>query len=173
MHLISHLRGLRLVAAAVLAIAAMATMAALAGAAPIEKTSFMVAECDAVPLDPGEWSFVGQENMHMRGMSNLYTAYVREGSAWRQIGTVTTHPNANLNSNATTIWGTFEYTDDGTIGTFTGSFNWSMGNNGRASGRSADGTLVKITLGVDPTPYLPLPTPNCDVREYDVMSPQG
>jgi len=174
---IRHLRSVRLVAVGALATALVATVVAVAGAAPIQKSSYMVAECFVANLAPGEWSPAGP-TLHMRNMSNLYAAYVREGTAWREIGTVTTYPNANITPNGLTIWGAFVFSDDGTIGNFTGSFNWSqptngMGNDGRGSGVSDDG-LVKITLGgIDPTPYMPLPGEGCDVREYLVMSPQG
>ena len=174
-------------------VALIVAAAAPAGAAKAEKTSYIVAECaDAGnpqnliwAENPADWELDGGriwfskklDRVHIRGMVNLYHEYLWTESGWSEepIGSNATVANGNA---AVTeefdfvgpFWGTFDFTDDGTIGDFSGTWSWGMSATGRATGTSDDGSLVKVTLGVDPTDYLPLPGDGCGVAEFMVIS---
>jgi hypothetical protein len=55
------------------------------------------------------------------------------------------------------------------LGEFFGTWSWGNSASGHAQGRSADGRLLKITLGIDPTPYPSMG--DCLVNEYVVINP--
>jgi hypothetical protein len=173
-------------------VALIVAAAAPAGAAKAEKTSYIVAECaDAgnpqnliwAP-NPADWELDGGriwfstelDRVHIRGLENLYDEYLWTGSGWLLFGSNATVANGNAAVNEAfefigPFWGTFDFTDDGTIGDFSGTWSWGMSATGRAVGTSDDGSLVKITLGVDAADYLPLPLEEgCGVTEFMVIS---
>lgn len=80
--------------------------------------------------------------------------------------------NAKLPDFNGPFWGTFDFQDDGTLGGFTGTWSWGNSAYGRASGKSMDGLLLKVTLGLDPTPYPALPG-ECGVAEFLIIDPHG
>lgn len=152
--------------------------AAPAGAAKAEKTSFIVAECadERNPISVDRFEFPNPDRVLIRGAQNLYYEWVLEGNDWREIGTNTTtaNGNASLPDFEGPFWGTFDFEDDGTIGDVTGSWAWGMSAYGRATGRTADGDLVKITLGLDPADYPYGPdVDGCLITEFLVISPRS
>ena len=155
-------------------VALVVTAAAPAGAVRAEKKSFIVAECSDVnnPLSFDRFEFPNPDRVLIRGAHNLYYEYVLEGTDWREIGT----NNTNSNGNATypefvgPFWGTFDFDDDGTIGDITGTWAWGMSQYGRATGKTADGHPVKITLGLNPADYPAAPDSGCLIAEFTVMA---
>jgi hypothetical protein len=151
---------------------AMVGMIALpAGAAPVNQTSYTIAECpfDGNPQNPEElrvWAS-GPAGLHIRGAENLYHEYLLEDEAWTDIGTNRTVANVNA-SKQMTLFGTFDI--ESTIGDFQGTWSWGAGDTGRASGRSDDGRLLKVTLGLSGDGLPALPGAECGVAEYVVFS---
>jgi hypothetical protein len=111
----------------------------------------------------------------MRGAHNAYDEYVLEGNAWRMIGENDTVANGNATfpDFVGPFWGMFDFEDDGTIGSFEGTWSWGNSAYGRASGKSDDGRLAKVTLGVDADGYPELPAEDCGVTEFLVINPHG
>lgn len=149
-----------------------------AGAAPVEKTTYTVAEC-ADPDNPqavAEFEYLADmSRVRVRGAVNLYHEFVLEAGSWTLIGTNTTVANGNaaFPSFEGPFWGTFDFEDDGTIGDFEGTWSWGMSEFGHASGRSDDGRLLKVTLGLagDGLPEIPYPDPDaCGITEFTVIS---
>jgi len=146
-------------------------------AARAEKTSFIVAECpqENNPQSVDRFEFPNPNRVLIRGAHNAYDEYVLEGNDWRLIG----ENNTMANGNATfpdfvgPFWGTFDFDDDGTIGSFEGTWSWGNSAYGRASGRSDDGRLAKVTLGVDADGYPELPAADCGLTEWLVINPHG
>jgi hypothetical protein len=157
-------------------VALVVAAAAPAGAVQVDKTSFVVAECPAAgnPQSVDRFEFPNPDRVLIRGAVNLYTEYVLEGNAWREIGTNVTSANGNATfpDFVGPFWGTFDFHDDGTIGDFTGTWAWGMSAFGTATGKSIDGELVKITLGLNPADY-PAITGGCGITEFEVLSPHG
>ena len=149
-----------------------------AGAMKAEKTSFIVAECPDIdnPQSVERFEFPNPDRVLIRGAVNLYYEWVLEGDDWRAIGTNTTTANGNatLPEFEGPFWGTFDFDDDGTIGDITGTWAWGMSAYGRATGKTEDGDLVKITLGLDPADY-PTDTnvQGCSLTEFTVIAPGG
>ena len=159
-------------------LALVVTAAAPAGAAKAEKTSFIVAEC-ADPGNPQDFEvfeFPNPDRVRIRGAVNLYYEWVLEGATWREIGT--NHTNSNVNATwpdfEGVFWGSFDFDDDGTIGDITGRYSWGSSTYGKGTGKTADGDLVKVTLGLDPANY-PIndDVDGCLLTEFLVISPQG
>ncbi len=140
-----------------------------------QKASFIVAECawEGNPLSVDRFEFPNLDRVLIRGANNVYDEYLLENNVWRQIGVNSTMANVNATfpDFVGTFWGTFDYTDDGSIGNFTG--RWAFGNTdqGRAVGRSDDGRLLKVTLGLDPAGYPAPPTDACGIAEFMVIDP--
>lgn len=159
----------------VIVLALVALMAIPASAAPAEKTSFIVAEC-AQPGNPQSverFEFPNPGRVLVRGAHNVYDEYVLEGSVWTMVGVNNTVANidATFPEFVGSAWGTFHYSDDGTVGEFFGTWSWGSSASGHASGKSADGRLLKVTLGIDPSPYPPIG--DCLVNEYMVIDPHA
>lgn len=145
-----------------------------AGAAPVTKTTYTVAECADVhnPQNESEMKMwlSGENRIHIRSAENLYHLFLLEDGGWTGIGSNTT--NANVNAVLPTFegsyWGTFDIQSD--IGDFEGRWSWGAGDYGRASGRSADGDLLKVTLGLSSDGLPALPGAGCSTAEYVVLS---
>ena len=159
-------------------IALVVTAAAPAGAVKAEKTSFIVAEC----ADPGNpqsvdvFEFPNPDRVRIRGAVNLYYEWVLEGTTWREIGT--NHTNSNVNATFPdfegVFWGSFDFDDDGTIGDITGRYSWGSTTYGKGTGKTVEGDLVKVTLGLDPAGYpISSDVEGCLLTEFLVISPQG
>ncbi len=149
-----------------------------AGAVKAEKTSFIVAECPdaANPLSIDRFEHPTPDRVLIRGAVNLYHEWVLEGDDWREIGTNTTLANGNATfpEFEGPFWGTFDFDDDETIGATTGTWAWGMSEYGRATGKTSDGDLVKITLGLDPADYPSDPDiAGCGITEFTVISSNG
>lgn len=147
-----------------------------AGAAAADKTVFIVAECSWAgnPQSVEQFEFPNPDRVRIRGANNIYDEYVFEEAGWRYIGENSTMANVNATwpEFEGSFWGTFDFTDDGTIGDFEGTWAWGgMSPFGRATGTSDDGKLLKVTLGLNPEPYLPLPAAECGVAEFLVIDP--
>lgn len=146
-------------------------------AARAEKTSFIVAECpqDGNPKSVDRFEFPNLNHVLIRGAHNDYDEYVLDGSGWSWIGENHTVANGNATfpDFVGPFWGTFDFVDDGTIGSFEGTWSWGNSAYGRASGRSDDGTLIKVTLGLDADGYPELPAEDCGVTEFLVINPHG
>ena len=157
-------------------VALVVAAAAPAGAVKAEKTSFIVAECadEGNPLSVERFEFPNPDRVLIRGAENLYYEYVLEAGTWREIGTNLTYANGNATfpDFVGPFWGTFDFQDDGTIGDITGTWAWGMSALGRATGKTADGDLVKVTLGLDPADY-PTIAGDCGITEFEVLSPHG
>lgn len=160
----------------VMIVVALVALAAMpAGAAPADKTSYIVAEC----ADPGNpqsveaMEFPNPDRILVRGAENIYYEFLYDGVGWVEIGENDTVANINATfpEFMGPAWGTFHYFDDGTIGEFFGTWSWGNSATGRASGMSDDGRLLMVTLGIDPTPY-PL-LEGCFVNEYLVIDPHA
>ena len=161
----------------VMIVVALVALAAMpAGAAPAEKTSYIVAEC------PDMYNPQSVERMEVlpnldriliRGAQNIYYEFLYNGTGWVEIGENDTVANINATfpDFVGPAWGTFHYSDNGTIGEFFGTWSWGNSASGHASGMSADGRLMKVTLGIDPTPY-PL-LEGCLVNEYLIIDPHA
>lgn len=153
-------------------VGAMVGMTALpAGAAPVTKTTYTIAECPIAgtpqhPEDLRMWE-TGHEGVHIRGAENFYGEYLYEGGAWVSIGTNATVANVNASSKMT-LFGTFDI--ESTIGDFQGTWSWGATDTGRATGRSDDGRLLKVTLGLSADGLPALPGNDCLVAEYVVFS---
>jgi hypothetical protein len=148
-----------------------------AGAAPAEKVSYIVAECPQAgnPQSVDRFEFPTEDRVLIRGAQNIYDEYVLATGGWGHIGTNETVANGNATwpEFEGPFWGTFVFVDDGTIGSFEGTWSWGNSAYGRAVGKSDDGRLVKITLGLDPAGYPPLPEKDCGVTEFLVINPRG
>ena len=154
---------------------ALVGMAALpAGAVPVEKTMYTVAECAAPgnPQNPEEMTtwFPSGDRINIRGAENLYEVYVLEAGDWELVGTNTTNANVNaaFPSFEGVFWGTFDI--ESTIGDFEGHWSWGATEFGRASGHSDDGQILKVTLGLASDGLPPLPGDGCGVAEYVVFA---
>jgi hypothetical protein len=157
-------------------VALVVAAAAPAGAVKAEKTSFIVAECPDAnnPISVERFESPNPDRILIRAMHNLYHEWVLESNSWRLFGTNETTANGNVTADFEkgTFWGTFDFQDDGTIGDITGTWAWGMSALGRATGKTADGDLVKITLGLDPADY-PTIAGDCGITEFEVLSPHG
>ena len=157
------------------AILALVGMVALpAGAEPVSKTAYTIAECPAEgnPQNASEMKMwqTGHGGLHVRGAENLYNDFVLEGGVWVEFGTLTSVAGANISSQSP-AFGTFAM-ETLTIGDFEGRWSWGSAEFGHGAGRSDDGRLVKVTLGLssDDLPTLPGEPDECLVAEYVVFS---
>ena len=167
----------------VMIVVALVALAAMpAGAAPAEKTSYIVAECSPDPYGPDpnpqsveRMEFPTPDRILVRGAVNIYYEYLLDDGVWTLIGENDTVANINATfpDFMGPAWGTFHYSDDGTIGEFFGTWSWGNSPSGRAAGKDADGRLLKVTLGMDPSPYSELPFGYCFVNEYVVIDPHA
>jgi hypothetical protein len=167
----------------VMIVVALVALAAMpAGAAPADKTSYIVAECPDLgnPQSVERFEFPNPDRLLIRGARNIYYEYLYDGVEWstERIGENDTVANgdATFPGFVGPFWGTFHYFDypgPEMIGDFSGTWSWGNSLYGHASGRSADGRLLKVTLGLDPGGYPALPGPECIVNEFLVISPQG
>ena len=156
-------------------VALVALAAVPASAAPAEKTSYVVAECPdgGNPQSVERMEFPTPDRILIRGAVNVYYEYLLDDGDWVAIGRNDTVANINATfpEFVGPAWGTFHYSDNGTIGEFFGTWSWGNSASGHASGMSADGRLMKVTLGIDPTPY-PL-LEGCLVNEYLIIDPHA
>lgn len=156
-------------------VALMVTAAAPAGAVKAQKTSFIVAECpdEGNPLSVDRFEFPNPDRVLIRGAENLYHEFVLDGTTWVPIGTNRTFANGNATfpEFVGPFWGTFDFQDDGTIGDFTGTWAWGGSTYGTATGKSANGDHVKVTLGLDPSDYPPIA--DCGITEFSVLTHHG
>jgi len=146
-------------------------------AARAEKDAYIVAECpqDGNPQSVERFEFPNPNDPNrvlIRGAHNIYNEFVLEDDGWSLVGENNTMANVNASESFATIWGTFDW--DGNLGHFEGTWSWGNSAYGRASGRSDDGRLLKVTLGLDPSDYPHLD--DCEdygVTELLIISPHG
>lgn len=150
-----------------------AVAAVPSGATKAMKDTYVIAECDGTEVAPPEriW-LTGKDGVHIRGISNLYTEYALSAGAWVETGTNQTYANGNFKfpDFEGPAFGLFSFR--GTIGDFDGTWSWANTTYGRAAGKSTDGKLVKVKLGIDPAGYPALPG-ECLVTEFVVTDPHG
>ncbi len=140
-------------------------------AARAEKDAYIVAECPTGGDPPERFEFPNPNRVLIRGAHNVYDEYLLEDTEWSLVGVNNTMANVNASESFATIWGTFDW--DGNLGHFEGTWSWGNSAYGRASGRSDDGRLLKVTLGLDPSDYPPLDCEDYGVTELLIISPHG
>ena len=159
----------------VLALLAAVVVAAPA-AASSSRTSYVVAECGR-PTNPWQvdrMTILPSDRAIIRGLHSTYDEWVFVNGSWQSgFGTNDAVANANVAwpDFQGTLWGTFDF--KGEIGHFQGSWSLGASGSGRASGMSDEGTLLTVTLGVNPQDYLPLPASDCGVAEFVVLDPHA
>ena len=146
-----------------------------AGADPVQKDAFIVAECpdSGNPQNAGEFKvwFPTEDKIQIRGAENLYHEYLYTDAGWaaEPFGTnlTTASVSAAYPSFEGQFGGTFDFIDEAGVGIGDAAGSWVVNSGAaRASGKTVDGRVVKVTLGLAaPAP----PFPGCGVVEFLVM----
>lgn len=149
--------------------------AAPAGADPVEKSAYFVAECavEGNPQSVERMWFPTEDSVRIRHATNVYDEYLYTGSDW--VGpfaqnTTVANVNAAFPSFEGNFWGTWTFHDYGTVPGFDDmEGTWVFTENGaaKASGKTDDGRVVKVTLGLEnPAP----PFDGCEVAEFVIFN---
>ncbi len=142
-----------------------------AGADPVQKSAYIVAECpvEGNPQSIEKMWFPTEDSIQIRQATNVYDEFLYVGGEW--VGpfaqnTTVANVTAAFPSFEGNFWGTWTFDDYGQVAGFDDmEGRWVFTENGaaKATGKTADGRVVKVALDVES----PAPPPDgCSVAEF-------
>lgn len=145
-----------------------------AGAEPVQKSTYLVAECPdgGNPQSVDRMWFPTEGSVQARGVTNLYYEYVLVDGEW--VGpfaenTTVANASASFPEFEGTFWGTWSFVDyEGgpDFGDMSGRWVFTDHGAAKATGMSDDGNVVKVSLGLD-EPAAPFE--GCGVAEFVIF----